>query len=100
VDALRRESQEEILAHVRAPAAEDWKQQPLGGLRVGRALENHELAWMIAGRDFRSGRDDEGNVRILGLAEGRGHADDDDVAPLERGEVRRCLVSSLTDQSG
>jgi hypothetical protein len=100
VDALRREGQEEILAHLRAPAPEDWKQQPLGGLRVGRALEDHELAGMIAGGDFRSGGDDEGNIRILGLAKRSGHADDHDVAPLEHGEVRRCLVSFLTDQSG
>src|SRR5262245_11489455 len=55
---------------------------------------------MIAGGDFRSGGDDEGNIRILRLAKRRGHADDHDVAPLEHGEVRRCLVSSLTDQNG
>ena len=53
---------------------------------------------MVAGRYFRSGSDDERDVRILGFSERRGHTDDHDVGSFEHRQVCGRLVASQADQ--
>ena len=79
VDALGREGQEEVLPHDQAALREHGQDQLLGGPRVGRAFQHYQLPGAETGRD-RPGRiHHHRQVGVLGLAEGRGHADDEGV---------------------
>ena len=86
IDALRREREEEIAPGDEAAAFENRLHDLVGRARIGRRFENDEMARPQVRRDHFDGRDDVGQVGILGLAQRRRHADVDGV---ERADDRR-----------
>ena len=89
VDALGREAEEEVVPHREAPVLEHGQHRLARGAGVGRRLEDDELAGPERRADRLGRRDDVAQVRVLGLAERRGHADRDRVALGEARHVRR-----------
>ena len=87
IHALGRERQEDVAADLEAAALERRLHHLVGRARVGRGLEDDQHAGMEVRRDRLDRRDHEGEVRILGLAERRRHADVHGVERPQHGEV-------------
>src|SRR2546422_98516 len=99
IDPLRREGQEEVLPHRGAARREERKEQLLGGARIGRALQDHQLAGSEPRRGRLCRRSDIGDVRIFRLPQRRRYANDDHIAigqyvEIGRGDVAACLAQN------
>ena len=79
IDALRRKTQEEVLAHLPAGRFQHGQNQLVGGSRIGGGFQNHQLAGPEVFRRLLAGGHDVTHVRIFGLAQGRGHRDVDGI---------------------
>ena len=98
IDPLRREGDEEVQADAGAARLEHRQQQLLRAPRVRGALEDDQLARLVAGRRLLGRGHDVGDVGILGLPQRRGHADHDHVAAGERAGIRRRPVAARAEQ--
>src|SRR5262249_18364054 len=87
IDALGREGEEEVATRHQASRLEGWADDLLGGSRIGRALENEELAVPERSDYFRGSRPDIRHVRVSRLAERRRDGDRDHVRASEPAEV-------------
>ena len=84
IDALRREPQEELLAHSEPAAAHARQQHLVGGAGIGGGLQHHQRTGPQRVSHAVRRRHDEGNVGLLGLPERSGHADHDGVGLAQR----------------
>ncbi len=100
VDALRREREVEIDAGLEALRRQrrlhHFDRRP----RIGRRLEDDQLALPQHRRRRLHGLDDVGHVRVLGLAQRRRHADVDDVGVGEALRVGRGDELAALDDLG
>ena len=87
IDALRREAQEEVLAHLQLRLLEHRQHQFVGGAGIGGRFQDHQHAGVKVFGDLLAGVDDVAHVRIFGLAQRRRHADVDGVQVRDRGEI-------------
>src|SRR4029450_2597884 len=86
IDALGREGDEYVAARDEPPGLEARQQDLLGRPGIGRRLEHDQLAAPDHPGHSVGGPDDEGDVGLLRLPQGRGDADDDRVrVPPGRG---------------
>ena len=98
IDPLRREGQEEVLVGLAAGLHEPGEQHLAGEAGEGGALEDDQLRPLHPGREHLRRVHDERVVRVLGLVERRGHADDDDVRRREHVRVGRGVERAGRDQ--
>ena len=77
---------------------EHRKQQLLGRPRIGRALEDHQLARPEMSSHLLCRRDHIGNIRIFGLPKWRRDADYRHVALFQDGEIRCRFITAGTQQ--
>src|SRR5947199_351481 len=98
VDAFRGERQEEVLADFGSLRLEQRQEQLLGGPGVGGGLQNYQLARAEARGGLLGGGDHVGDVRVLGLPERRGDANQDDVAFRQNSWLGRGLVASRAQE--
>ena len=82
------------------PGRSKLRQQDLFGCpRVGRAFEANKLTWAQTARNFIS---DAANVRNIGILvdrERRRHADNNDIAGIERRKICRCCQLLVSNHS-
>ncbi len=98
VDAFRRECEEEIDIHFQSIALEHRQCNFVGGPRVGGRLEHDQLAGVQVRRNAFERLHDVGQVRILGLAQRRRHADVSDIHVREfRAVGRGAKMAGLHD---
>ena len=97
IDALGRERQEEIASGHQAALLENRPDDFVRSTRIGGRFEDDELPGMQVLGNHLDGRDDVGEVRVLGLPERRRHADVDRVERLDDRRVaawpRACPAS-------
>ena len=79
IDTLRGECQEEIVADSGSVLLEERQEQFLGGSGIGGALQDDQVPRADASGGFLGGGDHVGDVRVLGLPQWCGDADDDGV---------------------
>ena len=79
IDALGRERQVEIAAHLQAARFERGLRDLFGRPGIGGRFQNHELSLAQDSRGRFDGFHDIRQVRVAGLAQRRRHADVDDV---------------------
>ena len=95
VDALGGEGEEPILADLETVGfAQPGKEDLAGGAGVGGGFEDDDHAGMHILCQFIGGGENEGHVRVAGLAERGGDADGDGIHFLQDGEI--CAGSELT----
>ncbi len=87
VDALGRERDREVDSDREPAGLEHRHEQLLSGSRIGGTAEDHELSGVDPLADLFERRGDMRNVGVLGLRERCRHADVDDVARRECGEI-------------
>ena len=85
--AFGREAEEEIRAGLEAGAFQDGPDGAVGGAGVGGGFECHQLAGAQGAGDVVAGAGDVGEVGFAVSGQGRGDADDDDVAGAQQTEI-------------
>jgi hypothetical protein len=95
VYTLGREAEVEVLSDLEPRRLESRQQDLARRARIGRRLEDDELAFTERSRHRVGRRDDERHVGIASLRERRRHADGDHVAFRQAAHVGRRLQKSL-----
>jgi hypothetical protein len=97
IDPLGAEADEDVLAQGEAPG-QRRDQHLAGGARVGGGLQHDEHVLVLVLRDLLGGREDVADVRLLGLVERGGDADDDGVRLGQDGGVGGGVGAPLLDE--
>ena len=87
IHALRRETEEKILAYAQVRFLQLWQNQLVRGARVGCRFEHNQQTGMQILRNCVSGRDDIAHVRVLRFAKRSRHANIDGIELADGGKV-------------
>ena len=98
IDALRREREQKIFVEFQTRLLKHRQQHFVGRARIGRRLENDQLAATQTLLDLFGRGQDVGHVRLFRFPQRRRHADDDRVAVFQLVEIRGGMQLPVIDQ--